>query len=432
MNNVDNIIKDLINTINTAYNSPVAMVAENIKLKKIRTGIFEIDYKLNGGIPRGRWVIAVGNESTFKSTFSYIVAGKAQRICGNCMEGHITEKNFKEVSVILNNKSNEYVEYKNGVYYSKIYLADSQKRALYIPGEKIYHTKSFKAFKYELECSECMNPDYSIALIADSEHNYTKQWAVQCNIVHGRVILTLPEYSEQAGEITREVLSTGRCSVIVVDSVPALAPKIENTVSFEDQQMAIQARIWNKIVRVLTSMLNKAFTYNYVDKNNEKVIRTFRPEPILIIIQQWREKIGAYGDPNTMTAGKGLKFASSLTIEFGISEYDYEDKKTKKLNGIWFSFLLKKSKIVNTMTNGRFYFDLNNYKIVNDESIINAAVENGLIRQSGAWYIYNDVKYQGKLALINKLKETNELEKLKEILLEKTDDTTTKKTEAEV
>lgn len=416
---VNTTIQELIKNINSVYNAPVAMVAENIKLEKLETGIFEIDYKLKGGIPRGRWVIAVGNESTFKSTFAYIVAGRAQRICGNCMTGKINEKNHKKISVVLNEKSNDYVEYKNNKYYSKVYLADSKKRTLYIPGEVIYHQKSFKAYQYEIECSHCDSPDYSIALIADSEHNYTKEWAIKFNIIHGRVILTLPEYSEQAGEITREVLSTGRCSIIVVDSVPSLAPKIENEVSFEEQQMAIQARIWNKIVRVLTAMLNKSFIYSYNDKvTGEKVLITRRPEPIILVIQQWREKIGVYGDPNTMTAGKGLKFASSLTIEFSVSEYDYEDKKTKKLNGIWFSFLLKKSKIVNTLTNGRFYFDLKNYQIVNEYNIVDSAIEKGIIRQSGAWFIYDDIKYQGKSALIKKLVDMNEIEKLKKKILE--------------
>lgn len=418
METVSTTIKNLISAINKAYDSPVVMVADDIKLKKIPTGIFSIDYALGGGIPRGRWIIAVGNESTFKSTFMYIVGSRMQRICGNCMNGTITEKEFKQVSVILEGKTNEYVEYKDSIYYSKKYLADSKKHNIYVPGQKITHKKSFKCYTYEIECSECSAPDYSLVLVADSEHNYTKEWANKFNLIHGRTILSLPNYSEQAGEIAREVLQTGRCSMIIVDSVPAIGPRIEDEKSFEDQQMGVQARVWNKIVRVATAMLNKSYTYKYTNKNGNEVVNVVRPEPTLGIIQQWREKIGAYGNPNTMSGGKGLIFASSLTFEFSVLEYEYEgNKKDKNINGIWFGFVLKKAKTTKPLSSGKFYFNLKTYEIDNNISIVEKAIENNIIRQSGAWYVYKDIKYQGKIQLVNKLTEMGEIEIIKDLLL---------------
>lgn len=418
MSNLNNTLKNLIDSINKAYDSPVIMVGDDIKLNKIPTGIFSVDYALRGGIPRGRWVIAVGNESTFKSTFMYIIGGRMQRICGNCMNGFITEKSFKEVTVILDNKSNEFVEYNNGVYISKKYLADSKKRNIYVPGQKITHKKSFKCYQYEIECSECSNPDYSLILIADSEHNYTKEWAAKFDIIHGRTVLSLPNYSEQAGEIAREVLQTGRCSMIIVDSVPAIGPRIEDEKSFEDQQMGVQARVWNKIVRVATAMLNKSFTYTYKNKEGNEVTKIIRPEPILGIIQQWREKIGAYGNPNTMSGGKGLVFASSLTFEFSVIEYVYDgNKKDKNISGIWFGFILKKAKTTKPLSSGKFYFNLKTFEIENDISIIEKAIEKNIVRQSGAWYVYNDIKYQGKTQLVKKLSEMGEIDKIKDLLL---------------
>lgn len=415
------VMMELLNTINKAYNAPVMSIAEDSVLQRIRTGIFAIDFATQGGIPRGRWFIAVGKESVFKSSFLYITGGKAQRVCGTCLTGQILEKNFKAVSIVLDEKANEFVKLdKDGGYLAKKYLANSKKNNIYIPEQPIRHKKSFKAYQYTIECSHCDDPDYSIFLLIDSEKNYTQYWAIKCGVVHGRLMLAKAQYSEQVGEIIKEVMSTGRCTMVGVDSVPAVGPKIEDTSSFEDHQMGVQPKLWNKIVRVLTAGLNTPYTYIY-DKDGKKVVEVRRPEPILAMIQQWREKIGMmFGNPQTMTAGWGLKYASSITFDLSVGEKIFiGDKKDKNVIGIWFNFVLAKAKTAKPFAHGRFYFNLETLEVDNNMSILEKAIDVGIIKQSGGWYTIGEDRFQGKEKLLagihnilprigNKLIEANE------------------------
>jgi len=406
---IPQVMLEILNNVNKAYDAPVMSIADEIKLIKIRTGIFAIDYATLGGIPRGRWLLVVGNESSFKSTLTYMIGASFQRICGSCLTGMLEEKNFAGVNVILDSKSNAYVTAtKKGdkvEYRSKGLLANSKKKNIYVPNQLLSHTKSFKAYTYSLECSECESPDYSIFFLIDSEHNYTQYWSIKCNVVHGRVILAQPSYTEQIGDMCKEALGTGVVSFVGVDSVPALGPLIEDTSSMEDQQMGVQPRAWNKIVRVLTAMLNKSFTYIYVDKNKKQITKVMKPEPALGMIQQWREKIGGYGNPQTMTAGRGLRYASSITMEFAVDEIEYNgEKKDKNIKGIWFRFILAKAKTAKQMSNGRLYFNLSTYEVENERSIVETAISTGLIKQTGAWFEVGKARFQGKEKLIEGLK----------------------------
>lgn len=407
-------VVDTMLDINKKYGVPVMSMAEGNELEKVKSSIFSVDYATRGGLPRGRWSIAVGKESTFKSSLYYTAGGSMQRICGCCMEGHITEKDFKAVTIRLDGKDNDYVSYDKNVnkYYSKVYIANSNKHNIYIPKQIIQHKKSFKAYIYTIECDVCTTPDYSIFLLLDNEKNYTQYWAIKCGIIHGRLALARTQYTEQVGEIMRAIMDTARCSFVCVDSVPAVGPRIEDESPFLDQQMGIQPKQWNKIVRVLTSKLNSVYTYEYIDKTGKKISILKRPETHLAMIQQWREKIGmTFGNPLDMTGGWGLKYASSVTFELTRGEIIYsketreEDKRgMKNAIGVWFNFYLSKSKITKPYTHGRFYLDLENLMLNNNESIFDKALEIGLIKRAGAWYSIGDKKFQGRDGTIEALK----------------------------
>lgn len=418
---IRDVAKGLVNTINSVYKKPVMTMGSDATIEKIKTGIFAYDFE-TGGIPRGRWVINQGKESTCKSTFTYKVGGKFQHICGNCIKGTITEVNYKGIKVVLdrNNPDNENYEQllddkkkpvlhkytKQPIIISKKFFADNKKRNVYSPGEEITHDKSFTLYQYELECSHCSAPDYSLFVLVDSEHNYTKKWARKHGVIHHYVLLVDSEYSEQTGEIVREVLNTGRVQFVAIDSVASHPPKVEDEAAFEDQQMGVQARVWNKIVRVLTAKLNSSFKYIYKLKNGTPVEEIKKPEPTIMPIQQYRSKIGSYGNPLETGAGMGLKYASSTTNDFSQGEKDWISKEDGEIRGQWFNFVVPKQKADgHPFTQGRFYMNFQTGEIDNTESIIDYALKYGIAKQSGAWFEYEGQKFQGKEKFLNWINE---------------------------
>ena len=409
-------IKDnLISTINKSYGYEVILTDnEKATVKKEPIDIFSIDVETKGGIPRGRGVIIEGEESVFKSSLMYKIGGAFQRICGNCMEGHITESNFKKVKIILDKKSNENVIYVKGAngnkdcYYSKKYFATlKEKRNIYCPKEKIAVKNGTYLYSYDIKCSHCTEGSYSLFGILDAEHNYTKKWARKFGVVNFYTAVCYPEYSEQTGDVLREWLSTGRLSIIGVDSVDAIAPKIEDTSSMEDQQMGVQARVWNKITRAIHSKLNHPFSYSYTTTDNKKVSEEKRPEPTICLLSQIREKIGiAYGSPLVTGGGRGKKYLSSLTFRLSKGERDFEKKGNERLYLNWqkFNFELIKSKVCAPNRIGNFHFNMRTLEIENEVTIVDYAIKHKIINASGAWYQYKDIKQQGKEKLVDYLK----------------------------
>lgn len=402
--------KDIINKTNKHYGYEV-IIDDNstLEVQKIPTGILSIDVESGGGVPRGRGIILVGEESTFKSSLLYKIAGSFQRICGNCMRGEIIEKHFNKVNVVLNKKSNDNVLYdaKTDVYTSLHYFADKHYRNFACPEEKIRLKKSGYLYRYDIECTVCDTPSYSFFGLLDAENNYTMYWAQKFNVVNAFVLLGRPEYSEQTGDLLRGWLDTGRVSILGVDSVDALGPQVEDENSFEDQQMGVQARVWNKITRAIHSKLNKPIEYTY-KSNGEEINEFFRPNPSVVLIQQYREKIGAYGDPRTMGGGRGKQFLSSLTIDLrqGEKEWDKIGKEKVGIESMRFNFEFKKNKVGVPHRTGGIYFNFNTLEIDNALSLIDYGLRNGKIKQSGSWYICRNIKAQGRTGLAEKLRDT--------------------------
>lgn len=406
--NSDDILQQLEDTINKAYGEPVLIRANKVKLlEKIPTGIFTLDLELEGGMPRGRGVILVGDESSFKSTILYKSMGNFQRICGNCLEGKIKEVSFKKIVV-------EAVKGKQSLHN----LCNPKKENLFCKGEKFLETKTLKCYEYELECDVCNSPQYSIAFLIDAENNYTREWATKFGLVPHYLGIAKSKYSEQVGDILREVMNKGRITSIGIDSLDASPPNAENTSSVEDQTMGLQARIWNKITRIVHSRLNKFFTYSYTKLDKTKVTEVKQPNPTVFIIQQWREKIGAYGDPRTTGGGLGKRYLASLTIGTSRGEKDWRSKEDKDLRGEYINFNFIKQKTGTPMRYNRFYFSLDSLSVVNEISIIDVAIENGYIEQGGAWFHFEGKKFQGYDKLVEHLrKDKKTIEKLKQKML---------------
>lgn len=394
---VDAVLDNLMNTVNKAYGKPVMSRASKLELEKIESGIFPIDLESEGGIPRGRGIIIVGPESAFKSTALYMIGGRFQRVCGNCLTGRVKEINHKKCNLPMDADNVNVGLNENGERISLKFFVDGNYNNVYCPGEKCTHKKALRLYEHDLECSVCDSPQYSIFVLIDAEHNYTKKWARKFGVIHHYLALTQTTHSQQIGDILRESLNTGRVSFLGVDSVDAQGPKEEEEASHEDWQMGLQARVWNKITRSIHGLFNKFFTYVYNDKEGNEVVIVKQPEPTVCLIQQYREKIGGYGDPRVIGGGAGKKYLSSLTIEITPGEKDWREKSAdeKDLRGVFFNFGFIKAKTNKPYRYGRFFFSHDTSSVINSVSLIHYAVKYEIVKKGGAWYTYGEEKFQG-------------------------------------
>src|SRR3954470_20441853 len=136
-----------------------------------------------------------------------------------------------------------------------------------------------------------------IAAFIDVEHALDPVYARKLGVDVDNLLVSQPDYGEQALEITAHLIASGQIDVLVVDSVAALVPKAELDGEMGDSHMGLQARLMSQALRKLTGIVNKSRT-------------------CLIFINQIREKIGVmFGNPETTTGGRALKFYSSVRID---------------------------------------------------------------------------------------------------------------------
>src|SRR6202044_1136427 len=136
-----------------------------------------------------------------------------------------------------------------------------------------------------------------LAAFVDAEHALDPQYAKKLGVDVDNLLISQPDYGEQALEITEALVRSGAIDVLVVDSVAALVPKAELDGEMGDSHMGLQARLMSQALRKLTGTVSKSRTS-------------------LIFINQVREKIGVmFGNPETTTGGRALKFYSSVRID---------------------------------------------------------------------------------------------------------------------
>lgn len=137
-----------------------------------------------------------------------------------------------------------------------------------------------------------------VAAFIDAEHALDPVYAKALGVDVEELLISQPDFGEQALEIADMLVRSGAIDVIVVDSVAALVPKAEIDGEMSDQQMGLQARLMSKALRKLTGSINKSKT-------------------TMIFINQVRDKIGgfSFGPQTTTTGGKALKFYSSVRME---------------------------------------------------------------------------------------------------------------------
>ncbi len=235
--------------------------------------------------------------------------------------------------------------------------------------------------------AEAQKQGGTVAFI-DAEHALDPVYAKALGVDIEELLISQPDYGEQALEIADTLIRSGAIDVIVVDSVAALVPKAEIDGEMIEQQMGLQARLMSKGLRKLTGNLNKFKT-------------------TMIFINQVRDKIGiVYGSPQTTTGGKALKFYSSVRMEVKKST---ALKQGDTILGNDTIVKVTKNKVAPPFKEAKFEI-LYGKGISRVGEIIDLACERDIISKAGSWFSYKDSNLaQGKENVRKELESNPEL-----------------------
>lgn len=208
------------------------------------------------------------------------------------------------------------------------------------------------------------------AAFIDAEHAIDPVYAKNLGVDIDELILSQPDSGEQALEIAEMLVRSGVIDLIVIDSVAALVPQVELDGEMGDAAVGLQARLMSKALRKLSGVMNKT-------------------NCTVIFINQLREKIGVmYGNPETTTGGRALKFYSSVRVEIRRSE---QIKQHGEIIGNKANIKVVKNKVAPPFKTTQVDI-IYGKGISRDGEILDLAVEGDIVEKSGAWYAYNGEK----------------------------------------
>lgn len=208
------------------------------------------------------------------------------------------------------------------------------------------------------------------AAFIDAEHAIDPVYAKNLGVNIDELILSQPDSGEQGLEIAETLVRSGAIDLVVVDSVAALVPQVELDGEMSDQQMGLQARLMSKALRKLSGIMSKT-------------------DCTIIFINQLREKIGVmFGNPETTTGGRALKFYSSVRIEIRRSE---PIKNGTEIVGNKTNIKVVKNKVAPPFKSTQVDI-IYGKGISRDGEVLDLAVEKDIVDKSGAWYAYKGEK----------------------------------------
>lgn len=222
-----------------------------------------------------------------------------------------------------------------------------------------------------------------IAAFVDAEHALDPVYAKNLGVDVDNLIVSQPDTGEQGLEIVEALVRSGAVDIVVVDSVAALVPKAEIEGEMGESHIGLQARLMSQALRKLAGAINKSKT-------------------IVIFINQLREKVGiAYGNPEVTTGGLALKFYSTVRLDVRKIE---TLKQGDKFIGNRVRVKIIKNKVAPPFKQAEFDI-MYGEGIDSFGEIIDLAVENSVVTKAGAWFTYEDYKWQGKENVKTYLKE---------------------------
>ena len=227
-----------------------------------------------------------------------------------------------------------------------------------------------------------------LAAFIDAEHALDLNYAKRLGVDVSNLLLSQPEFGEQALEIVEALVRSGAIDVIVIDSVAALVPRAEVEGEMGDATMGAQARLMSQALRKLASAINKS---------NTSVIFT----------NQLRSKIGVvFGNPETTTGGYALKFYAAVRLD--IRKIDVI-KEGQEIIGNRVRVKVVKNKVAPPFKEAEFDI-IYNEGISKINDLVDTAVSLGIIQKSGSWYSYKDERIgQGRDAVKKFFAENEEL-----------------------
>lgn len=247
---------------------------------------------------------------------------------------------------------------------------------------EIYGPESSGKTTVALHCVAELQKAGGTAAFIDAEHALDPVYASKLGVQIENLYIAQPDNGEQALDIVEMLVRSGAVDIIVVDSVAALTPQAEIDGDMGDSHVGLQARLMSQALRKLTAPSSKS-------------------RCTIVFINQLREKVGVmYGNPETTTGGKALKFYASVRI-------DVRKKDTLKdggdIVGNHVVAKIVKNKVAPPFRTAEFDI-MYGMGISNTACVLDLAVENGFVQKGGSWYSYNDEKIgQGKEKAIDYL-----------------------------
>lgn len=204
----------------------------------------------------------------------------------------------------------------------------------------------------------------------DAEHALDPSYARNVGVDTENLIVSQPDTGEQGLEIAEALVRSGAIDVLVVDSVAALVPRAEIEGEMGDSHVGLQARLMSQALRKLTGTINKS-------------------KCVVVFINQLREKVGVmFGNPETTTGGRALKFYSSIRLD--VRRID-SIKQGDEIVGNRTRVKVMKNKVAPPFKQAEFDI-MYNEGISRTGNIVDVGVKENIVQKSGAWFSYGDIR----------------------------------------